>query len=92
MLSDVQAEFLKNARGDAFIRFFDPAYVRADIILLDRKNKSLYAVLHEQEHYIGALDEEMADLFAKNKDVYLTAMMSGGKKVVNLRAKLSITE
>lgn len=87
----IQAEFLKNARGDAFIRFFDPAYVRADVILLDRKNKSLYAVLHEQEHFLGDLDADMLDLFAKNDEVHLTASLSKDR-AVNLKAPLSVSE
>lgn len=85
MLSEIQAEFLKNARGDAFIRFFDPAYVRADIIVLERKSKTLYAVLHEQEHYIGNLDDDMIALFAKNDEIHSTGMLSG-EKALNLKS------
>ena len=91
MLSEIQAEFLKNARGDAFIRFFDPAYVRADIIVLERKSKTLYAVLHEQEHYIGNLDEDMIALFANNDEIHLTGMLSG-HKALNLKAPLSVRD
>lgn len=85
----IQAEFLKNSRGDAFIRFFDPAYVRADVIVLDRESKSLYAVLHEQEHLIGELDEDMLKAFEGNEEVFLTASHyhSG---VVNLKAELHV--
>lgn len=89
--SELQAEFLKNARGDAFIRFFDPAYVRADIIILDRANKSLYAVLHEQEHFLGDIDGELMDLFSKNKEIHLVASLPAGK-VVNLKAPLAVSE
>lgn len=88
-MKQIQAEFLKNARGDAFIRFFDPAFVRADVIILDRESKSLYAVLHEQEHYIGNLDDEMIEIFAKNEDIYLTGLLAD-KKALNLKARLSV--
>lgn len=90
-MQNIQAEFLKNARGDAFIRFFDPAYVRADVIILDRESKSLYAVLHEQEHYIGNLDDEMIEIFAKNEDIHLTGLLAN-KKALNLRAPLSVKD
>lgn len=90
MLSMIQAEFLKNARGDAFIRFFDPAYVRADVIVLDRKNKTLYAVLHEQEHFLGDLDEAMCEAFSKCDHIHLTGLLSNSK-AVNLKAPLSVT-
>lgn len=91
MLSEIQAEFLKNARGDAFIRFFDPAYVRADIIVLERQSKTLYAVLHEQAHYIGNLDDDMIEVFAKNDEILLTGMLAG-QKALNLKAPLSVTD
>ena len=90
MLTAIQAEFLKNARGDAFIRFFDPAYVRADIIVLERSSKSLYAVLHEQEHFLGNLDEEMIELFCALDEIELTANLSS--KALSLKAPLSVTE
>lgn len=90
-MSLIQAEFLKNARGDTFIRFFDPAYVRADIIILDRKSKSLFAVLHEQEHFLGDLDEEMMEYFSKCEEVHLNGLLSN-KKAVNLKVPLSISE
>lgn len=91
MLSMIQAEFLKNARGDAFIRFFDPAYVRADVILLDRKNKSLYAVLFEQEHYLGDVDDAMLEAFSKCDQIHLTGMLAHSR-AVNLRAPLRMME
>lgn len=87
----IQATFLKNARGDAFIRFFDPAYVRADVIILDRESKSLYAVLHEQEHYIGNLDTELVEIFAKNEDIYLTGLLAN-KRALNLKVPLSVKD
>ncbi|MFP4312893.1 MAG: hypothetical protein ACLFR0_01090 [Alphaproteobacteria bacterium] len=85
----IRAEFLKNARGDAFIRFFDPAYVRADHIVLDRPSKSLYAVLHEQEHFLGNLDEEMLEAFSQCEEIHLTGLLSGNK-ALNLKAPLSV--
>jgi hypothetical protein len=65
--------------------------VRADIILLDRKNRSLYAVLHEQQHFLGDLDDEMMSVFAGCKEIHLTGMLAN-KKAVNLKAPLAITE
>lgn len=90
-MTPVRAEFLKNARGDAFIRFFDPAYVRADLILLDRPSKSLYAVLHEREHLLGAIDDDMLATLSALEDVHLTAKLSNGK-AVNLKAPLSVSD
>ena len=91
MLIEIRAEFLKNARGDAFIRFFDPAYVRSDIIIFDRPSKTLYAVLHEQEHSIGNLDDEMINLFAQNDEIHLTAMLSDNK-ALNFKVPLSVSQ
>lgn len=90
-MNKIRADFLKNSRGDAFIRFFDPAYVRADLVVMDRESKTLYAVMHEQEHCIGQLDDEMAELFANNEDIHLTAdhYHSGA---VNLKAPLVISD
>ncbi len=90
-LSLIRAQFLKNARGDAFIRFFDPEYVRADIIVYERSSKSLYAVLHEQEHFLGHVNDDMAEIFAHNKEVHLSAphYFSGN---LNLKAPLTVTE
>jgi hypothetical protein len=90
-ISSIQAQFLKNARGDAFIRFFDPEYVRADIIVFERSSKSLYAVLHEQEHFLGHVNDDMVDAFIASKEVHLSAphYFSGN---LHLRAPLSVTE
>lgn len=90
-MSNIQVEFLKNARGDAFIRFFDPAFVRADVIILDRKSRSLYAVLHEQEHFLGDLDDDMLEFFSKCGQVHLNGLLSN-KKAVNLKAPLAVSE
>ena len=94
MNTQIQAEFLRNARGDTFIRFFDPAYVRADLIVLSRESKSLYAVLHEREHLIGTFEESDNDMFNKflaSKHVQLTSRMSSGR-AINMLAPLSVSD
>lgn len=80
-------DFSRNPDGQLCIRFSDPAYVRADMIIFDRKDNSLHAVLHENSHFVGYLPKEMGGV--NLQDVVLSAphYFSG---TVNLRAKISV--
>ncbi|MCD8526293.1 MAG: hypothetical protein LRY62_03805 [Alphaproteobacteria bacterium] len=88
----ILAEFLKNAEGDPMIRFFkDPEFVRAETIIFDRSDNSLHAVLFEQSHFLGNVDDEMAEMLGGLNEILLsTAHYKSG--VVSLHAALKITD
>jgi hypothetical protein len=79
--SGVRAEFNKDRDGRLLISFFDPAYVRADAIIIDRKDLSVHAVLHEASHYIGAIHVDLMPALDSGAEVLLSAMQSNGKPV-----------
>ncbi|HRQ61168.1 MAG TPA: hypothetical protein PLO23_06630 [Alphaproteobacteria bacterium] len=90
--SAINAEFLRNAAGNPMIRFFkDPEFVRSDVIIFNKKDKSLHAVLEGQAHFIGHLDKDEAKAMQGVSEVLLSAAhyKSG---VVNLHAALRITD
>ncbi len=80
-------DFSRNPDGQLCIRFSDPAYVRSDVIIYDRKDNSVHAVLHEASHFVGYLPKEFAG--GGLQDVVLSAphYFTG---TVNLRAKVSV--
>lgn len=87
----ILTEFLRSAEGDPMIRFFkDPEFVRAEVIIFDRSDKSLHAVLFEQSHFIGHVDDTMAKSLDGLDEILLsTAHYKSG--VVNLHAALRVT-
>jgi hypothetical protein len=74
----VDAAFMRNHRGEVCIAFSDPAYVRAETILVDCKDCSIHAVLHENAHLLGHVSEGMAEAFVHNREALLTAMRADG--------------
>lgn len=91
MKPSIMAEFLESAEGDPMIRFFkDPEFVRAEMIIFDRRDNSVHAVLFEQSHFLGNVDEAMAETLEELDEILLSAAhyKSG---VVNLHAALKVT-
>lgn len=55
------------------ITFSDPAYVRSDVIIFNRVDCSLHAVLNEGLHLIGKVEGELTKTFAATSEVVLAA-------------------
>lgn len=55
------------------ITFSDPAYVRSDVIIFNRKDCSLHAVLNEGLHLIARIDGDLTKTFASTSEVVLAA-------------------
>lgn len=78
LLNNNEAVFLRNEKGEVCIAFADPAYVRAEAIVLDAKDGSIHAILHENSHLVGHVSHEMAGAFVDNAEVLLCAVRSNG--------------
>lgn len=88
ILNEVAAVSLHSG-GQVCLTFFDPAYCRSDLIIFDRTDSSLHAVLHEAAHCVGHVARDMVPVVLKQQDIVLSAPhYSGGN--LNLRTKLSI--
>ena len=87
---DLQTAFMKSAKGKVCIALSDPAYVRSDLILLDRRDNSVHAVLHESSHFLGHLTEGMANAFVDNKEILLCAVHTNGG-IFELKSPLAVT-
>lgn len=74
----VNAAFMRNRKGAVCIAFSDPAYVRSEVILLDRDTLSIHAILHESSHLLGHVSETMAQAFEENEETLLAALLSNG--------------
>lgn len=74
----VQAAFLCNQKGDVCIAFDDPAYVRADTIVIDAESASVHAVLHETALLVGHVSQAMMEAFGRKKTTLLTAVRPDG--------------
>lgn len=82
------AAFFLNEKGQAAIAFSDPAFVRADLIVIDRRDHSVHAVLHESSHLIGHVSPEMADAILGGGEILLAAVHTQGH-LVDLFAPVS---
>jgi hypothetical protein len=82
-------EFSRNPGGQLCIHFNDPAYVRSDIIIFDRKDKSLHAVLEGASYFIGYADHELERNLHDEDEVILAAAhyFSG---TVSLHSRVSV--
>lgn len=78
LFQDQEVAFIRNEKGDICIAFSDPAYVRSDTIVLDARDGSLHAILHEGSHPIGQLSRDMTQSFADQSEVLLCAVTSHG--------------
>jgi hypothetical protein len=86
---DVQAAFLCNRRGDVCIAFDDPAYVRSDTIAVDPGTSSVYAVLHENERFLGHISPALIQAFCEQDTALLTALRPDGS-LFEMKAPVSI--
>ncbi len=88
--SGVSASFKgRDGGGNPCIRFHDPAYVRTETILFDVKTRAAYAVLHENEIFIGYVPEDIAQSFSSNEDITLEADHYNGNHVY-MKAKIAV--
>lgn len=86
----IGACFLKSPRGRICIALSDAAYVRAEPVIFDRAERSVYAVLHEAAHFIGQVSEDMAEAFADNEEVLLCAVQADGN-MLEISTRLAVT-
>ena len=77
----VNASFLLDSENHPHISFDDPAYIRAETILLNKNDRSVHAVLYEGQFLIGHLPAELGDSFARHKSITLSADHFTGKKI-----------
>lgn len=75
------AVFFADESGRMVIAFFDPAFVRADVIVIDRADHSVHAVLHESCHLIGHISPEMAEDMLREGEILLAALHVRGHVV-----------
>ncbi len=66
-------DFSRNPGGMLCIHFSDPSYVRADLIIFDRKDSSLHAVLDGASHFIGHATPDLARNLHDEEEVILAA-------------------
>ncbi len=89
MAQEILGQFSRDSAGKLQIQFMDPAFVRADLIIFDRRDLSLHAVLHEASHFVGYVDKDIASGLSDKDEVILAAphYFTGS---VNLRSRVSI--
>ena len=75
---DAHATFLQNQRGEVCISMDDPAYVRAEALLVNRADGSVLCVLHESEHLLGHTSSLMIEALAGKGIVMLSALRPDG--------------
>lgn len=68
-----RALFMRNKGDEVAIAFMDPAWIRSDIVLVDKEDGSVHAVLHESLYFIDHLPPHMLDSFKSQDTVLLTA-------------------
>jgi hypothetical protein len=66
-------EFSRNPGGQPCLCFSDPAYVRSDLIILNRKDLSVHAVLQGMTHFVGYADEAMMQDVEDGNEIILSA-------------------
>ncbi len=74
----VNAAFMRNHRGDVCIAFADPAYVRSEKILIDQKNQTIHAILHESLYFLGSVSDMMVNAFKTRQQALLTSLRPDG--------------
>ena len=89
-LSGVTASFETSESGHPQIRFFDPAYVRAETIVFETDTRAIHAVLHESLIYISQVPEVYEAAFKAHEEVVLSANHYAGHPVC-LTAKIART-
>lgn len=74
----VSAAFLRNHHGKVCIAFADPAYVRADAIVVDLNGREVHAVLHQASYFISTVSDVMASALAESAEALLTSVKPDG--------------
>lgn len=76
--------------GAFSLRFEDPSYVRADLVVVDPADRSVGVILHEAYHAIGLLPRSI-DLKHLHglQEAHLSAPLPGGKEF-RLKTVLSL--
>ncbi len=69
----IPAHYSQNNQGQVCITFSDPAYVRSDMIIFNRNDNSLHAVVNEGLHLIGKVEGDLRQTFAAKSEVILSA-------------------
>lgn len=87
----INAAFLRNHRGQVSIAFSDPAYVRADAIMVDPENYSIYALIFENQFLIGSVSDAMIAAFKDNRQALLTALRPDGR-ILEMHAPIKISK
>ncbi|MBP9050803.1 MAG: hypothetical protein KBC88_06225 [Alphaproteobacteria bacterium] len=88
-MSDISSQFLINRLGEVAIVFDDPAFVRAETVLVDRQGGHIHALLHEKYHHVGSVSGEMVEAFSKNPQVLLAGVRVDGT-VLDLHAAIVV--
>lgn len=74
----INAAFMRNHRGEVCIAFSDPAYARADMVLIDRDSHAVHVILHQNAHFISNVSDVMINALESNKQALLTAIRPDG--------------
>lgn len=74
----VQFTFMRDHGGEVRMSFSDPAYVRADNIIVDLKDNSVHAVLYGTSFLIGDLPDDVRELLGERRNIHLSAMRVDG--------------
>ncbi|MCB9979340.1 MAG: hypothetical protein H6862_07045 [Rhodospirillales bacterium] len=80
-----RAAFFFDRRGQAAVAFSDPTFIRSDMIVVNRADHSVHAILHESDHLIGHVSPEMAEAMIRGGEVLLAAVHVHGH-IVDLYA------
>lgn len=76
----VQVTFEHDPKG-LYLNFFDPAYLRAETLLLDKRDHSLHAVMHEQLVFLTHVDYQHAQSIQKIKTIRLMSRHAEGQRL-----------
>ena len=88
----IQSAFSTHHGSGAMIEFFDDAsYVHSDLVVYDRADHALYAVLHGRDYFLGHLTPDLAEDFATSTKVLLAAAHHTGRHL-KLHVPLKVAE
>lgn len=74
----INAECSWTPEHGLMIKFSDPSYLRSDYIIYSRSNAALSVIVHEGEFLMGNIDDNLTDLFEREKGILLTAIHVNG--------------
>ena len=76
----IESAFSMPHGSGAMIEFFDDAsYVHSDLVVFDRADNALYAVLHGRDYFLGHITPDLAEAFSTSTKVLLSAAHHTGK-------------